>query len=155
LPYKKGIRARGTFVCKYLSFYDPHLKTTFRLPLVHIRVKHGDLSLRTIGLVDSGATASFVPREITDLLGVELPSEIHDSVGAGGLFQTHLCEIDMIEVLKGAQLCSRFEHVKVHIPVKQDAIPYAILGRDSIFWEHDITFRERRQHTILRQPKQA
>jgi len=153
LSYEWASRAKGTFVCNYLSFYDPHLKTTFRLPLVHVRIKHGGESLRTIALVDSGATCSFLPRDIADLLDVEFPSETRESVGAGGLFQTYLCEIDMIEVLKGTRICTQFKNIKVFIPVEYDAIPYAILGRDSIFLEHDITFREHRQHTILRQPK--
>ena len=153
LSYKRASRAKGTFVCKYLSFYDPHLKEIFRLPLVHIRIKHKSESLRTIALVDSGATCSFLPKEIADILEVEFPPETRISIGAGGLFKTFLCEIDRIEVLKGMKTCTRFEHIKVHIPAKYDAIPYAILGRDTIFLEHDITFREHRRYTVLRQPK--
>jgi len=146
-------RHKGTFVCRYLSFYDPRLKRTFRLPLVHIRVKHSNVAFKTDALVDSGATATFVPIEIAEILGMKLPAETHDAVGAGGPFSTFLSEIDLIEVFKGSRICCEFEKIKVLIPTSTGAVPHTILGRDSIFMVHDITFRELREHTILRQPK--
>jgi len=145
-------RRRGAFTCRYLSFYDPRLKRTFRLPLVHIRVKHNDLSFRTDALVDSGATATFLPLEIAEILGIDTPKETHDAVGAGGIFPTYHSKIDQIDVFKGTKVFCELCKISVIIPVKAGAIPHTILGRDTIFWENDITFRERRQHTIFRNP---
>lgn len=148
-------RCRGTFTCKYLSFYDPKLKRKFRLPLVHIRIKHNDYTMRTDALVDSGATATFVPIEIADLLEIEKPDEIINAVGAGGSFPTFVSKIDVIEVLKGSRVFCRTQNFQVSIPTNPSVIPHTILGRDSIFWNNDITFRERRQHTIFRPPKSS
>jgi hypothetical protein len=146
-------RCRGTFTCKYLSFYDPRLRRLFRLPLVHIRIKHGTDSIRTDALVDSGATGTFIPVELSEILGIERPSETQDAVGAGGTFPTFVTTIDEIQILKNFRVFCKLRKLTVSIPLDPDAIPHSILGRDSIFWQNDITFRERRQHTIFRSPK--
>jgi len=146
-------RCKGTFTCKYLSFYDPKLKRNFRLPLVHIRLKNKDNSIRTDALVDSGATATFIPIELAEILELELPEKTSDAVGAGGTFSTYACEIDQIDVLKGTRIFCSIKNMRISIPKKLDVIPHSILGRDSIFWKNDITFRERKQHTIFRDPK--
>ena len=146
-------RCRGTFTCKYLSFYDPKLKRSFRLPLVHVRLKHNGNTIRTDALVDSGATATFIPIELAEVLDMKIPSECHDAVGAGGAFPTYVSEIKAIEVLKGLHVFCRMQNFPVTVPKNPDVIPHTILGRDSIFWDNDITFRERRQHTVFRSPK--
>jgi predicted aspartyl protease len=55
------------------------------LPLVHIRLKHGDLAFRTDALIDSGATATFLPIEIAEVLGMDLSEKPSEAVGAGAL----------------------------------------------------------------------
>jgi len=148
-------RCRGTFTCKYLSFYDPKLEKFFRLPLVHIRIKHNGNTIRTDALVDSGATGTFIPIELAEVLGVEKPDETVDAVGAGGTFSTFITKIGEIEVLKGLNIFCRMRNFLVSIPVNPETIPHTILGRDSIFWHNDITFRERKEHTVFRSPKKA
>lgn len=148
-------RCRGTFTCKYLSFYDPKLKKLFRLPLVHIRIKHNGSSIRTDALIDSGATGTFIPIELAEILGVEKPDKTDEAVGAGGVFPTYTSKIGEIEVLKGSSVFCRMRDFTVSIPVNPDALPHSVLGRDSIFWHNDITFRERRKHTIFRSPKKV
>ena len=143
---------KGAFTCKYLTFYDSRLKRLFRLPLVHIRVKHNNLSFRTDALIDSGATATFIPLEIAEILGMTIPKEVHDAVGAGGTFSTYHTKINLIEIFKGSQIFCELNDIIVAVPATQGAIPHTILGRDTIFQKNDITFRERRQHTIFRQP---
>jgi len=59
-------------VCSYLTFTDPRLKRSFRLPLVHIRLTHKGKSFRTDALVDSGATGTFLPIELMNILGFNL-----------------------------------------------------------------------------------
>jgi len=123
------------------------------LPLVHIRMKHNGNTLRTDALVDSGATGTFIPIELTEILGVEKPEKTEEAVGAGGTFPTFVTKIGEIEVLKGLSVFCRMRNYTVSIPTNPDAIPHSILGRDSIFWHNDITFREQREHTIFRSPK--
>jgi hypothetical protein len=148
-------RSRGTFTCKYLSFFDPKLKKTFRLPLVHIRLKHKENAIRTDALIDSGATGTFIPIELTEVLELERPTETIDAVGAGGTFPTFVTKIGEIQVLKGSRIFCKMSNFTVSIPIDPDALPHTVLGRDSVFWQNDITFRERRQHTIFRSPKSS
>ena len=140
-------------MCRYLSFYDPQLRRTFRLPLVHIRIKHSNVMFRTDALVDSGATSTFIPLELAQILGLELPEQTQDVVGAGGTFSAYKTKIELIEILKGPRVFCEFENINVLIPTREGMIPHAILGRDTIFWMNDITFRERRQHTVFRRPR--
>lgn len=146
-------RRKRAVVCRYLSFYDPRLKQTFRLPLVHIRIKHGDVTFRTDALVDSGATATFLPLELTEVLNIELPQETQDTFGAGGIFSTYPVEIELIEVLKAKRPFCEFRNITVLIPTRAGALPHAVLGRDNIFRKYDITFREHKQHVVFKRPK--
>ena len=159
-----GRPRRRAIVCRYLSFKDPRLKITFRLPLVHIRLRLGDNSIRTDALVDSGATATFIPLDIMNMLGLDLKSEeeseaegksegkpkLHEAVGAGGSFKTYEVEVDSIEVLKSKTPFCTFPKCKALVPTKRDAIPHAVLGRDTIFQKYDITYREHKQQVVFR-----
>jgi len=119
--------------------------------MLHARLKHGDLSLTTIGLVDSGSTTTFVPLELAEILS--LPIEREDSaVGAGGSFNNTIRKVDII-LLKGNTPFSKILNFPVYVPVEEGRIPYVVLGRDSIFGKFDITFRENKQRFILRGPK--
>ena len=109
-------RCRGTFTCKYLSFYDPRLKRKFHLPLVHIRLKHNGNAIRTDALVDSGATATFIPIELAEVLDMKIPDECHDAVGAGGAFPTYQSEITTLEILKGLRVFCRMHNFPITIP---------------------------------------
>ncbi|WGM88916.1 MAG: retropepsin-like aspartic protease [Candidatus Bathyarchaeum tardum] len=146
-------RCKGAFNCKYLAFTDPKLQRKFRLPLVHIRLKNGNMSIRTDALVDSGATATFIPVELAEVLDIDFPKETSEAVGAGGSFPTFNCIIDRIDILKGTRIFCYLKNFPVTIPTKEDMIPHTILGRDSVFWDNDITFRERKQRTVFRTPK--
>jgi hypothetical protein len=123
--------------------------------LVHIRLKNNGNTIRTDALVDSGATGTFIPIELAEVLGIQKPNETEEAVGAGGIFPTFVAKIGAIEVLKGLSVFCRMPNYTVSIPANPEAIPHSILGRDSIFWHNDITFRERKQHTIFRSPKSA
>jgi len=148
-----GHKTSGAIVCKYLSFTDPVLQVTFRLPLVHIRIKSGGKSLRTNALVDSGATSTFVQLELIEMLGLETKLEQETKVvGAGGPFKARVVKIDSIEVLKGTTKFCEFKNIEVLVP-GLGTIPYSVLGRDSIFQRYDITYREQKEHIVFRRSK--
>ncbi len=106
-----------------------------------------------MGLVDSGATNTFVPTDLAEVLGLQIdPTKVQQSIGAGGGFDTVPFEVT-IDVLKGGNTIATFPDWRVLIPVNPAAIPYVVLGRDSVFMKFDITFRERMQRTILRPAK--
>jgi hypothetical protein len=43
--------------------------------MLHVRLSHNDVSLTTIGLVDSGSTTTFVPLELADILSLPIERE--------------------------------------------------------------------------------
>jgi len=125
----------------------------FRLPIIHIRIKHGDMAFQTNALIDSGANGTFIPLEFIDLLGITNPEETELTIGAGGTFNSYLLNLDSIECLKANEVFCSFNNFLVRVPSAYDIIPFVIMGRDSIFTSFDITFRENKQLIILRPPK--
>lgn len=154
---------RAAVVCRYLAFNDPHLRRIFRLPMVHVRVRQGKVSFRTNALVDSGATATFLPIELANTLGFGLKPEgieqtdqekkdnpKHDAVGASGVFKTYHVRLDSIEVLKGLGSFCELSNLNIIVPASEGSIPHAVLGRDGIFRRHHITFKELEEHVVFR-----
>jgi hypothetical protein len=126
----------------------PH---SIRLPLLHIRLSVKESSLRTIGLVDSGSTSTFIPLEIAEMLSMPIEKE-ESAVGAGGKFQNTIRRVD-ITILKGFYPVAKFSNFPAYVPTELDRIPYVVLGRDSIFRKFDIVFREKMQRVLLKAPK--
>lgn len=140
----------GTIICRYLPFTDPRLESRFRLPLVHIRMKQGSISFRTDALVDSGATGTFIPLEIAEILEIPLPQNIESALGAGGPFSTYSAQVELIQVLKGKEIFCEFRNLDVAVPTGKGAIPHCVLGRDSIFQRYDVTYREHMRHIVFK-----
>ena len=141
------------FTQKYLSY--PFEGEQIRLPLLHVRLKNrkNGLSLRTTGLVDSGATITFIPTDLADALDLERIGE-EKSIGAGGEFDTWIIEGLIIEILKGSKVAVSLKGDDIQVPHNPDAIPYVILGRDLLFSIYDITFQENQLKTILKISKE-
>lgn len=137
-----------------------------RLPLIQVRLSANEKAFKTIALVDSGATASFIPRYATevlelnqlnllDLLGPGVRNADYEKdeivvVGAGGSFRTYLVKIEKISLMKGQQIFAEFEECVVHVPAGSAEIPYMVLGRDSVFKEFNITFQEKKEKIVMR-----
>lgn len=145
--------AHTILTCKYLSYTLPNTNppVSIRLPLLHVRLSCNKESLRTIGLVDSGSTTTFVPLELAEMLSAPIEKE-EQAVGAGGRFQNTIRKLT-ISILKGKNSVLTFPDFPVYVPKEEDRIPYAVLGRDSIFRKVDVLFRERLQRLYLRTPK--
>ena len=141
------------FTQKYLSY--PFEGEHIRLPLLHVRLKNrkNGLSLRTTGLVDSGATITFIPTDLADALELESVGE-EKSVGAGGEFNTWISEDLTIEILKGSNVAVSLYGDGIQVPFDPDAITYVILGRDLLFSIYDITFQENQLKTVLKIAKE-
>jgi hypothetical protein len=97
-------------------------------------------SLRTIGLVDSGSTTTFIPMELADMLSIPVEKQAQ-AVGAGGQFQNTIRKVN-ITILKGTNPIVHFNNFPAYVPTEADRIPYVVLGRDSLFRKFDVTFRE-------------
>jgi len=123
-----------------------------RLPMLRVRVfsRDGDLSVRTNALIDSGATVSFMPTELAEVL--ELPRlGKTEADGAGGTFGTWETRA-RVEVIKGSKPCCEM-NLDMLVPFDTGRVPYMVLGRDSVFQEYDITFRETIGVLVMRRHK--
>lgn len=150
------ITHKGALVCRYLAYKLPDSDSFLRLPLVNIRLKSKTIGLKTVALVDSGATTTFIPTEFAEMLELEKVPDKKNEInahGAGGHFQTWLTSVDEVEFIKGTSAVAEFKNMLALVPTNPDAIPYVVLGRDHIFRSFDITFREKKQRTIFRRSK--
>ena len=142
-----SIAGKKAFVCKYLS-YSYRAKdgsvAAIRLPLVHIRIKSSETELETIGLVDTGATKTLIPKELAEILLLKCEREA-EVTGAGGIFISREAKLKRLLLMKNVTPFATFVETKVLVPDSKDALPYVILGRDHVFKRFDITFHENRQ----------
>lgn len=119
-----------------------------RLPLLNIRLIGPSDTLKTIALVDSGATMTFIPPELASAVGLEPEKRGEAAIGAGGSFANDLCPY-RIQLLKRDQPIRDIQGV-AFVPQDADRVPYVVLGRDSVFQVYDITFRENRKIVALK-----
>jgi len=142
-------RRGGSAVQRYLPF-DVDGERTW-LPMVRVRLRGATGTwAKTAALVDSGSTATFVPPELAEIIGLR-PTTPSGASGAGGEFDTNLAGTT-IEVLTGGQVAATMK-CEVHVPVDRGRIPFVVLGRDTIFLRYDITFRENQGILVLQRPR--
>jgi len=131
------------------------------LPLIEVELKSEKQVTSTIGLIDSGATLTFIPYEIADILEL-VPNEplqahqISRVQTAGGIANFLSVKIRRLSVLHKGSIFSDFNNFTVYFPYASEVedrykvdLPYAILGRDSIFKRFVITFLEKRSEFEL------
>ena len=105
-------------------------------PIVPITLSYQGRSLRTEGLLDSGANVSLFPAEIAEYLRVPLEKGRSISLsGIGGRILGYRHEID---------LAVNATHFKAAVVFSAEFVSsFNILGRDSFFEQFQITFNER------------
>jgi len=144
-PSRRG----RTITCKYLFYtyrYHDGSTKTIELPLIHILITSGlEEDFRTVGLVDSGATSSLMPKEIADVLLFEYEDRDIEVTGAGGVFNAKPVTLRKLVLMKDGSSFSSWWNIKVLVPQRKDILPYFILGRDFVFKRFDITFYEKRR----------
>ena len=139
-------RRKLKVVCKYRNFIEAG--DTFLLPMVPIRLSKGDIAFRTVALIDSGATCSFITKDDAEILDLPLTEE-SSATGAGGSFRTFVSEVN-IDIFKGVRSIFTFSDLEVQIPQDKGDIPSVILGRDSIFSAFEIIFREKDKKFVMK-----
>lgn len=124
------------------------LRRSQAFPLVHVRLRGPRGSLRTVALVDSGSTVTFVPPDLVEELGV--PAKPGPKAGGGGGdFRTWDAWVN-IEVLHQKKVIASFRRLRVSVPREEGRIPYIVLGRDSLFRAFWVQFQEDRARLILK-----
>ncbi len=100
---------------------------------------------RAFALVDSGADICHVPRQIANILKLELdPATRKESVGAGGKFWTYRTKM-YVEILnKGRRVGIDMVEVVVTEtdPVEVETAVNILLGRSGLFDKYEITFND-------------
>lgn len=139
-------------VFKYLP-YSLRLErgtVTLFLPMLQIILRSANgTELSTAALIDSGATTTFIPYELNEILSFPRIKG-GETIAAGGRFETDIVQIRKFSIMRGKNTVTTFYSIQAHVPKKPDQIPYVVLGRDYIFKRFEITFCERRKKFILK-----
>lgn len=137
--------------CDYLQYRLPNGHMIL-LPLIQVELVSATENITTVALLDSGATLSFIPYEIAemlDLLSTISPSPI-DVVTAGGISQFRCLRLRKLSLIAGGKIFSDFANFPTLIPSQTATdLPYAILGRDSVFKRFHVTFKEKAKKFTL------
>lgn len=153
------ISLRTPLKFKYLTYKLGSGRTIF-LPLINARLKSEKETLDTAGLLDTGATESFIPLELAEILEI-LPERedkrmVTPVITAGGEAEFYRAKIEYIYLLKGGKIFYEFKKFTVLIPKTIDKdLPYVIFGRNSIFKVFNVTFMEKTHRFILEHHKWA
>lgn len=119
--------------------------------MVNVQLVHKNQDLKTAALIDSGATSNFLPRELAEILDLDLSQEPRDAVGAGGKFCNIESLIGKCQLVKNKNsVFDEFINLIINVPVKSNTLPYIVLGRDSIFRKFNIRFIEVEEKVILK-----
>ena len=144
-------RIRSNITLRYINYGDPTTNQTYKLPMVNVKLIHKDLTLKTTALIDSGATTNFLPRELAEILLVELTGEHRDVVGAGGQFVSISSIVGKCQLIKNQNsIFDEFVNLPINVPTDEQTLPYMVLGRDSIFRHFTIRFMENDEKIFLR-----
>lgn len=136
--------------CPYL-YYPWRRKKNIRwikLPTVETYLRSAETAFTSFALIDSGAIASFIQKEEADLLGLKPQKDAEgrdvtaEAEGAGGQFKCYEATVQELTVMKNGVPFQSYRGKQVLVPEKSETLPYSILGRDTIFKQFDITFRE-------------
>ena len=121
---------------------DGTIVKTPSIPLTII----GRETFETIGLLDSGADISAIPKSIADLLGLNLEGEISFAYGIGG-------KVKSIESSMKILIQKGHERYSFNIPVKIILDDYdfpILLGRAGFFDKFVITFDQENERVLLK-----
>lgn len=123
--------------------------TSVRTPSVPISLIGQNESLDTIALIDSGADVSVIPREMGELLGLDLTGEFQYAFGVGGKVRT-------VERRIRLRISKDHESYTFEMPIKIIIDSYdmpPLLGRKGFFEHFEVTFDEIQEKVWLKRHK--
>jgi len=119
--------------------------TKVRVPSIPITL-NGKEKFESVGLLDSGADISAIPKALAEILDLNLSKKIDYAYGIGG-------KVESIESNLNIAIEKGHEHYNFQIPVKVILGNYdfpILLGRVSIFDKFVITFDESKEKITLK-----
>ena len=117
-----------------------------KAPYIPITLKSEKESLDFIGLIDSGADISVIPREAADILGLKIEKE-DEATGIGGKAKTSDSHLN-IKIQKGHEKCEFRLPIKILLQENSE-IPI-LLGRLEFFDNFNIIFEQSEQRVLLK-----
>jgi hypothetical protein len=114
-----------------------------KLPLVPIKLSRLDKTIPILALIDSGSQMSVIHFEIGNQLGLKFRGEEGKMTGVGGK-ETKLC-MHKLDV----EIADKNFKFKFGLPARRSDTPFTILGRDSIFENFEIKFRQKESKFAL------
>ena len=106
----------------------------------------GKQTFDTIGLLDSGADSSAVPKSIAELLGLDIEGEVTFAYGIGG-------KVKSVESIVKLLVQKGHERYSFSIPIKIILDDYdfpILLGRAGFFDKFVITFDQENERVLLK-----
>jgi hypothetical protein len=134
-----------TIYFRYKSTKRPD-GTVVKTPSIPILLSENKDSFQIIALLDSGADISVIPKDLAELLGLDLNKKPHKSFGIGG-------EVESIESGVKITIEKDREKYEFKMPVLVILDEYSfppLLGRDGFFEEFKITFEQTGQKVWLK-----
>lgn len=133
-----------TITFKYKEVKRPD-NTAVKTPSIPILMR-GHETFETLGLIDSGADVSAMPKDFAEILGLDLSGKKEPSFGIGG-------EIDSIETNVNITVEKGHEVYNFNIPVKVILGKYdfpVLLGRNGFFDKFVVSFDESKEKISLK-----
>jgi hypothetical protein len=128
--YRSATRPDGT------SVVAPLIPVTF----------HGSRRIKTLALLDSGADISALPKQVAELIGVDIDGKVCRSYGVGG-------SVESVGSWAGVTVSKGHERYTFRLPVRGVMGAYdlpPILGRHGFFDRFSITFDQAQERVSLK-----
>ena len=122
--------------------------TEIKSPSIPITIWGEGQRFEFIALLDSGADISVVPREVAELLGLNLKGKIEEAKGIGG-------KVKATQTNMNIGLGKPHERYELNIPVKiilenkEEEMPI-LLGRTGFFDKFIITFNQKEERITIK-----
>ena len=119
--------------------------TNVKTPSIPILL-NGKERFETIALIDSGADISAMPKDVAEILGLDLSGERTPAFGIGG-------KVDSIQTTVTITIEKGHEHYAFQIPVKVILGDYdfpILLGRAGFFDKFIISFDQAQEKVLLK-----
>ena len=132
-----------TFKYKTIKRSD---NTETRTPSIPITLIGKSIRFNTLSLIDSGADISVIPKDVAELLGLDLNKEKDSAYGIGGRVESIETNIN-ITIEKG------HESYNLQMPIKVILGNYdfpILLGREGFFEEFVISFYQGERKVTLK-----
>lgn len=133
-----------TIVFKYKNVKRPDgtLVKTPSVPITFI----GKESLDVTALLDSGADISVIPKEIAEILGLNISGDVTPAYGIGG-------KVNSVETKVNILIEKGHERYNFSIPIKVILDEYdfpILLGREGFFNNFVISFDQKEERVMLK-----